>query len=122
MGKWLQKLCLKKQISHKHYSTYQIGGKHMQDMDYTLEWFHHFVLVSSKFSEVPCLLLKDGGDGLDRIATFELPSERMFDQSHSCLCFIVMQSSLETCLEERLKRKARWVTHTVSPRVEEIWL
>ena len=34
----------------------------MQDMDYTLEWFHYFDLVSSKFSEGPCLLLKDGGD------------------------------------------------------------
>ena len=72
----------------------------MQDVDDTLERFHHFVLVSSKFSEGTRLLLKDGGDGLDGIATFELPSERMFDQSQPCLRFIIMQSSLE----ERLKR------------------
>ena len=56
----------------------------MHDMYYTLEWFHHFAVVSSKFSEGPCLLLKDFGDGLNRIAVFELPSKRG-DRSISCL-------------------------------------
>jgi hypothetical protein len=90
------------------YQTYTLtksraGGKRMRDMDYTLEEFHHFVIVSSKFSEVPCLLLKDRGDGLDRITIFELPGERMFDQFYPRLFFIALQGSLE----ERLKRRAR---------------
>jgi hypothetical protein len=91
----------------KRNSTYQTGRKCMQDMDYTLERFHHFAVVSSKASEGPCLLLKDRGNGLNRITIFELPGERMVDQFHPCLFFIVMQGSLE----EGLKH-SRWVTHT----------
>jgi hypothetical protein len=102
---------------YKRNPTYQTdsfaaGGKRMQDMDYTLERFHHFVVVSSEFSEEPCLLLKDFGDGLDRITIFELPSERMVNQFLPCLPFIVMQGSIE----ERLKHRARWVTHVVGSK------
>jgi hypothetical protein len=87
--------------------AYQMAGECMHDMYYTLEWFHHFVVVSSKFSEGPCLILKDFGDRLNRIAVFELPSKRVVDQFHACLLFIVMQGSLE----EGLKHRARWFTH-----------
>jgi hypothetical protein len=93
--------------SHKRDPTYQTGGKQMQDVNYTLERLHHFVVVSSKFREGPCLLLKDCGDGLDGITIFKLPSKRMFDQFHACLLFIVTQGGLE----ERLKHRARRVTH-----------
>jgi hypothetical protein len=89
--------------TYKRNPTYQIGGNRMQDMDYMLKWFHHFVVVSPKFSEGPCLLLKDGGDGLDGIAIFESPSERVFDQFHPRLLFIITQGSIE----ERLKHRAR---------------
>ena len=91
----------------KYNPTYETGGKCMHNMYYTLEWFHHFAVVSSKFSEGPCLLLKDFGDRLNRIAVFELPSKRVIDQFHACLFFIVMQCSLE----EGLKHRARWSTH-----------
>jgi hypothetical protein len=95
--------------SYKRNPTYQTdaltksraGGNSMQNIDYTLEQFHHFAVVSSKFSKGLCLLLKDCGDGLDRIAIFELPSERMVDQFHSCLLFVVMQGSLEEQLKHR---------------------
>jgi hypothetical protein len=97
---------------YKRNPTYQTDsfaadGKRMQDMDYALERFHHFVIVSSKFSKCLCLLLKDCGDGLDRIAVFELPSERMVDQFLPCLLFIILQGSIK----ERFKNRARWVTH-----------
>jgi hypothetical protein len=93
-------------------TTYQTGGKCMHDMHYTLEWFHHFAVVSSKFSEGLCLLLKDCGDRLNRIATFELPSERVVDQFHARLLFIVMQG----CLEKGLKHRARWLAHITGRR------
>ena len=67
----------------------------MHDMYYTLEWFHHFAVVSSKFSEGSCLLLKNFGDRLNRITVLEFRSERVIDQFHACLLFIIMQSSLE---------------------------
>ena len=73
----------------------------MQDVDHTLERLHHFVVVSSKFREGPCLLLKDCGNGFDGITIFELPCERMFDQFHACLLFIVTQGSIEVRLKHR---------------------
>jgi hypothetical protein len=79
----------------------------MQEMDYTLEWFRHFAFDSSKFIEGLCFLLKDCGDGLDRIALVEFLGERMIDQFLPGLLFISLQGSLE----ERLKRRARRVTH-----------
>ena len=91
----------------KRSPTYQTGGKCIQDMDYMFEWFHQFAVVSSKFSEGPCLILKDCGDRLDRITIFEPPGERMVDQFHPCLLFIVMQGSIE----EGLDHRAGWVTH-----------
>ena len=91
----------------KRNSTYQTGGKSMYDMDYTLERFHHFAVISSKFSESVCLLLKDCDDRVNRIAIFELPGERVVDQFHACLLFIVMQGSLE----EGVKHRARWSIH-----------
>ena len=90
----------------------------MHDLYYTLEWFHHFAVVSSKFSEGPCLLLKDFGDRLNRIAVFELPSKRVIDQFHACLLFVVMQGSLE----EGLKHRARWFAHITGSLVEVIWV
>ena len=84
----------------------------MHDMHNTLERLHHFVVVSSKFSEGLCLLLKDCGDRLNRIAAFELPGERVVDQFHARLLFIVMQG----CLEEGLENRARWFTHTTGQR------
>jgi hypothetical protein len=96
----------------KRNTTYQTGGKRMHDMHYTLERFHHFAVVSSKFGEGPCLLLKDCCDRLNRIAIFELPSERVVDQFHARLLFIVMQG----CLEEGLKPRVRWFAHITGRR------
>ena len=75
-------------------------------MDYTLEWFHHFALDPSKFTEGLYLLLKDRNKGLNRIALFEVRGERMVDQLLGLL-FISLQGSLE----ERLKRRVRRVIH-----------
>ena len=99
----------------RYYLTYQTDSfaksrvcrKRMQDMDYTLERFHHFALDSSKFLKGLCSILKDFGDGLDRNTLLESPGERMVDQFLPSLRFISLQGSLE----ERLKRRARRVTH-----------
>lgn len=77
-------------IADKLNPTYQTGGKCMCNMNYTLEWFHHSVIVSSKISEGPCLLLEDCDDRFHRITIFEFPSERIFNQFHPCLFFIVV--------------------------------
>jgi hypothetical protein len=67
----------------------------MQDMDYTLERFHHFAFDSPKFIEGLCLLLKDRGDGLDRNTLFEFLGERVVNQFLPGLLFISLQGSLE---------------------------
>ena len=79
----------------------------MDDMYYTLERLHHFSVVLSEFIKSPCLLLKDCGNKLNRIAIFELPSQRVIHQFHARLLFIVVQG----CLEEGLKHRVRWFTH-----------
>jgi hypothetical protein len=66
----------------------------MQDIEYTLERFHYFAFDPSKFIEGLCLFLKDRGEGLDRIALFELRGERVVDQFPGLL-FISLQGSLE---------------------------
>jgi hypothetical protein len=100
-----------------YYLTYQTDSfaksrvcrKRIQDMDYTLERFHHFAFDSSKFIEGPCLILKDFGDEIGRRTLFELLGERMVNQFLPSLRFISLQGSLE----ERLKRRAtsRRATH-----------
>jgi ribosomal 50S subunit-associated protein YjgA (DUF615 family) len=108
----------------RHYSTYQTDSlakrgvcrKRMQDMDYTLERFHHFAFDPSKFIEGLCLPLKDRGDRLNRITLFEFLDERMIDQVLPGLLFISLQGSLE----ERLKRRVRRVTHITGGRRRDL--
>ena len=49
----------------------------VEGMDRRREQLHYFAVIPSEFTESACLLLKHGGDGLDGIAIFGLPSERM---------------------------------------------
>ena len=105
----------KEMNTFRYYPMYQTDGlaksivrrKCMQDMDYTLERFHHFAFDSSKFIEGLRLLLKDCSDRLDRITLFEFLGERMVDQFLAGLIFIFPQGSLE----EGLKGRAGRVTH-----------
>ena len=85
------------------------GGKYIQDTNYSLERFHHFAIISSKFSKSTSLLLKDCDDRLGRIANFELPNEWVVAQSDPRLLFIVPHGSRE----ERLKHRTTLakVTH-----------
>ena len=81
-------------------------------MDYTLEWFHHFAIDPSKFTEGLYLLLKDCNKGLNRIALFEVRGERMVDQFLGLLFISLLDS-----LEEKLERGVRRVIHiTLSGR------
>jgi hypothetical protein len=79
----------------------------MEDMDCSLEGLHNSAVISSKFGQGTSLLLENVHDRGDRMAIFELPSERMVDQFHSCLFLIALQGSIE----EQLKPSARSVTH-----------
>jgi hypothetical protein len=76
-------------------------GKHKQDVDATVERFHRLAVLSSEFVETLCLLLKHGGDGLDRVASIELLGERVFGQFCPGLSFIVSQGGVEEGLEMR---------------------
>jgi hypothetical protein len=73
----------------------------MENMDCSLEGFHKFVLISSKFGEGVGLLLENVHDRVDRIAIFELPSKRMVGQSHACLFLITLQGGIEEHLNPR---------------------
>jgi hypothetical protein len=84
----------------------------MEDMNCSLEGFHDFVIVSSKFGEGMSLLLEDVHDIIDSIAVFELPSERMVDQFCPCLFFIAFQGSVK----QRVEPRARGVSHYASGR------
>jgi len=76
----------------------------MEDMNYSLEGFLNFAIISSKFGESASLLLENRVYG---IAIFELPSERMAHQFHPCLLLIALQSGIE----EHLTVRVRKVTH-----------
>jgi hypothetical protein len=60
-------------------------------MDYTFKRFDQFTIVSLKFSECPCLLLKDCDDEPDRVTDFKFHRKRMVDEFHHCLLFIALQ-------------------------------
>ena len=47
------------------------------------------------FIEGLCLVLQDGGNGLDGFATLESDGERMFGQCDASLFFISLQGRLE---------------------------
>lgn len=76
-------------------------GKREQHVDATLERFHRLAVLSSEFADALCLLLKQGGDGPDRVASFELLGERVFGQFCPGLPFIVSQGGVEEGLEMR---------------------
>ena len=54
--------------------------------------------------------MKNGSDGIDRVARFEFLSEGMFDQFRFCPFFIILESGVEEGLEGR-QRGRRWLTH-----------
>jgi hypothetical protein len=82
----------------------------MEDMNYSLEGFLNFAVISSKFCESASLLLEDLHDRVYGIAIFELPSEGMAHQFHPCLLLIALQSGIE----EHLTVRVRKVTHFTS--------
>jgi hypothetical protein len=84
----------------------------MQDIDRTLEQFHHPAIVSSTFTEGLCMFLKESSDGLYRVACFELFGEGMVDELGPCLFFIVAQGGIEEQFESRGTRH----THATSRR------
>jgi hypothetical protein len=71
------------------------GRQPLQDMDYTVERFHDFAIVSPKFTEGPCSLLKNSSDRLDRIASFKLLGKWVFNKDRPCLLLIISQGNLE---------------------------
>jgi len=77
------------------------GRKAVQDVHNTLEGSHELAILSSKFTEGPCSLLKEVGDGAHSVAHFELFGERMVSQFRACLLFVVLQGSVEERLERR---------------------
>jgi hypothetical protein len=69
-------------------------------MDCSLEWFHKFAAaISSEFGEGPALMLENVHNGIDRMAIFELFSERMVDQFHPRLVLIALQGGIEEYLK-----------------------
>ena len=46
-----------------------------------------------------CLFLKNGGDRIDRVASFKTPEKGMINQASSRLVFIILESSVEEVLE-----------------------
>lgn len=75
----------------------------MQYIDHISERFHQFAVVSSELPDTSCLLLKNIGNRLDRIAILELPNEWMVDQINPRLLFIVVQGSLKGQLKYRAR-------------------
>ena len=59
-------------------------------MHNTLEGSHELSILSSEFMEGPSALLKEGGNGVYRIARFELFGERMVSQFRSSLVFVIL--------------------------------
>jgi len=71
----------------------------MEDVDSSLEGIHGFAIISSKFSQGSGLLLENVHDRVNRMTIFELPSERMVDQSHPRLFLIALQGSVKKHLK-----------------------
>jgi len=89
-------------------------GKRMQDVDYGLEGLHNLAIVASEFEESLRLFLENGGNGLNRVAFYQLRIERMVNQPCPCLFSVVFQGSLE----ERSKlRCTRLIAHIPSRRM-----
>ena len=59
-------------------------------MHNALKRSHTLSVLSSKFLEGACPFLKEGGDGVHRIAGFELFGERMINQFGSGLLFVIL--------------------------------
>jgi hypothetical protein len=76
-------------------AKYGADRKRVQDANGRLERFPKLSIVSSKFVKDPRLLLKNGGDGINRIACLKLLGEGMIDQSGPRLVFVLLESSVE---------------------------
>ena len=66
-----------------------------------LEGSHELSVLSSEFMKGPCALLKEGGNGVHRMACFELFGERVVSQFCSGLVFVILQGNIEEGLEGR---------------------
>jgi len=84
----------------------------MEDMDCSVEGYHDFAVIPSKFCQGTSLMLENFHDRVDRMAIFELPGERMVDQLHPCLFLVVLQGGVE----EELKASGRRITHFTDGR------
>jgi hypothetical protein len=67
----------------------------MQDVDHTLKEFHQLAVASSQFTEGPYLILKNGSDGLCRVAIFEISGEWVFNQFDPGLYLVLAHGGLE---------------------------
>ena len=79
--------------------THQTDGvsgcrQFMQNRYDTFEGLQNFV-PSTKLTKGLCLLIKNGGNGLDRVTILELLGEWMSGQYYAGLFFVVLYSSLE---------------------------
>ena len=63
--------------------------------------FHDFSTVSSDFAKDLCLILKNGDDGINRVACIELFGEGMINQAVPRLSLVVLESSVEEVLMKR---------------------
>ena len=75
------------------------GRKRIQDVNRVFHRFHELSIVSSEIAKDLCQFLKNGGDGIDRVARFKLLGERMIDQASFRLVLIVLESSVEEVFE-----------------------
>ena len=105
---------------HQTYQTDTLAescacGKCMEDMDGSVEGYHDFAVISSKFCQGTSLILENVHDRVDRIAIFEFLGERMIDQLHPCLFLVVLQGGVE----EELKAGGRRGTHFTDGRTAD---
>ena len=62
---------------------------------------HHFSILSSESMEGPCSVLKKSGNGVHRVAYFELLGKGMVNQFCSRLLFVILKGNVK----EKLKRR-----------------
>ena len=67
----------------------------VQDFHNTLEGFRNPAIIPSKFTEHSCLVMKHGGDGLDRVAILEFLGEGVAKQWGARLVLVVLKGGLE---------------------------
>ncbi len=80
-------------------------------MDHAFERLHNLAVFASELEEGLGLGLEDVGNGLNGVACYQLPVERMVDQFCPCLLPVVLQGNVE---ERSKPRCARVIAHIMN--------